>query len=414
MQGDQVSGGATGATAARFRLLDGLDVRGKRVLVRVDLNVPMANGVISDATRITRVVPTLRELAERGARVIVLSHFGRPKGEPNAKESLQPLAAALRDAMGRPVTFVPDCIGPVAETAVAAMADGGVLLLENARFHKGETANDPAFVARLAILGDLYVNDAFSAAHRAHATTEGLAHALPAYAGRAMEAELRYLGEALDDPERPLAAIVGGAKISTKLDLLGNLVKRVDVLVVGGAMANTFLAALGKDVAASLCEHDMADTARSIMATAKEAGCEIVLPVDAVVAERFEAGAPDHVVSVDAVPQGTMILDIGPDSIFHVESLLQTVKTLVWNGPFGAFEIPPFDRGTVRVAQAAAALTKAGSLKTVAGGGDTVAALNHAGVTDELTYLSTAGGAFLEWLEGKALPGVEALRVRPA
>ena len=414
MQGDQGTGIATGAGVARFRLLDGLDVRGRRVLVRVDLNVPMANGVISDATRITRVVPTLRELAGRGAKVIVLSHFGRPKGEPSARESLQPLAAALRDALGRPVTFVPDCVGPVAETAVAAMAEGDVLLLENARFHKGETANDPAFVARLAALGDLYVNDAFSAAHRAHATTEGLAHAVPAYAGRAMEAELRYLGEALDDPERPLAAIVGGAKISTKLDLLGNLVKRVDVLVVGGAMANTFLAALGKDVAASLCEHDMTDTARSIMATAKEAGCEIVLPVDAVVAERFEAGAPDRVVSIDAVPQGTMILDIGPDSIFHVESLLQTVKTLVWNGPFGAFEIPPFDRGTVRIAQAAAALTKAGSLKTVAGGGDTVSALNHAGVTDELTYLSTAGGAFLEWLEGKALPGVEALRLRSA
>ncbi len=399
---------------AGIRPLDGLDVRGKRVLVRVDLNVPMTDGVIGDRTRIDRVAPTLRELAERGAKVIVLSHFGRPKGEPSAKDSLRPLAAALGEAVGRGVTFVPDCVGPVAETAVSAMRDGDVVLLENVRFHGGETANDPAFVARLASLGDVYVNDAFSAAHRAHATTAGLAHALPAYAGRTMEAELRYLGEALGEPERPLAAIVGGAKISTKLDLLGNLVKRVDVLVIGGAMANTFLAALGRDVGASLCEHDMADTARSIMGKAKAAGCEIVLPVDVVVAERFAAGAPDHVVPVDAVPAGTMILDIGPDSIFHVESLLQTVKTLVWNGPFGAFEIPPFDRGTVRVAQAAAALTRAGTLKTVAGGGDTVSALNHAGVSDELTYLSTAGGAFLEWLEGKALPGVEALRGRPA
>ena len=405
---------ARGTTGTEFRLLDDLDARGKRVLVRVDLNVPMANGAIGDATRITRVAPTLRELAERGAKVIVLSHFGRPKGEPNAKDTLRPLAPALEAAIGRSVTFVPDCVGPLAEAAVNAMGEGDVVLLENARFHKGETANEPAFVARLAGLGDAYVNDAFSAAHRAHATTEGLAPALPAYAGRAMEAELRTLGEALGHPERPLAAIVGGAKISTKLDLLGNLVKRVDVLVIGGAMANTFLAARGHDVGASLCERDMADTARSIMAAAAAAGCEIVLPVDAVVAERFEAGAPDHVVAVDAVPAGTMILDIGPDSIFHVESLLQTVKTLVWNGPFGAFEIPPFDRGTVRVAQAAAALTVAGSLKTIAGGGDTVSALNHAGVTDELTYLSTAGGAFLEWLEGKALPGVEALRVHPA
>ena len=406
---------ARGMTSADdVRLLDGLDARGKRVLVRVDLNVPMADGVIGDTTRITRVAPTLRELSAGGAKVIVLSHFGRPKGGPSAKDSLQPLAAALGLGWGGRVTFAPEGGGPRAVRGVLAMADGDVVLLENARFHGGETANDPAFVARLAALGDVYVNDAFSAAHRAHATTAGLAHALPAYAGRAMEAELRALGEALGHPERPLAAIVGGAKISTKLDLLGNLVERVDVLVIGGAMANTFLAALGKGVGASLCEHDMADTARSIMAAAKAAGCEIVLPVDAVVAERFAAGAPDHVVSVDAVPAGTMILDIGPDSIFHVESLLQTVKTLVWNGPFGAFEIPPFDRGTVRIAQAAAALTRAGSLKTVAGGGDTVAALNHAGVTDELTYLSTAGGAFLEWLEGKALPGVEALRVRPS
>ncbi len=399
-----------GAAEAVFRDLDAVDVRGKRVLVRVDLNVPMANGVVSDATRITRVVPTLRELSDRGARVVVLSHFGRPEGQRTAKDTLKPVAVALERELARTITFADDCVGPVAEAAVAALRDGEVLLLENARFHKGETANDPAFVAALAKLGDVYVNDAFSAAHRAHATTEGLARALPAYAGRTMADELRHLGEALSHPERPLAAIVGGAKISTKLDLLGNLVKKVDVLVIGGAMANTFLAALGASVGTSLCEHDMADTARSIMASAKAAGCEIVLPVDVVVAARFAAGAPNEVVRVDAVPADRMILDIGPDSIFHVESLLQTVKTLVWNGPFGAFEIPPFDRGTVRIAQAAAALTVAGSLKTVAGGGDTVSALNHAGVTNELTYLSTAGGAFLEWLEGKSLPGVEALR----
>ena len=405
---------AAGEGAGAFRGLDDADVGGKRVLVRVDLNVPMAKGVVSDYTRVSRVVPTLRELSDRGAKVVVLSHFGRPDGQRTIKDSLAPLAVALERELARTVTFADECVGPVAEAAVAAMQDGDVLLLQNARFHKGETANDPAFVAALAKLGDVYVNDAFSAAHRAHATTEGLARALPAYAGRTMEAELKYLGQALSHPERPVAAIVGGAKISTKLDLLGNLVRRVDVLVIGGAMANTFLAALGRQVGVSLCEHDMADTARSIMASAKEAGCEIVLPVDAVVAERFEAGAPNEVVGVDAVPADRMILDIGPDSIFHVESLLQTVKTLVWNGPFGAFEIPPFDRGTVRIAQAAAALTRAGSLKTVAGGGDTVSALNHAGVTDELTYLSTAGGAFLEWLEGKSLPGVEALRTHAA
>ena len=287
-----------------------------------------------------------------------------------------------------------------------------MLLLENARFHKGETANDPAFVAELARLGDLYVNDAFSAAHRAHATTEGLAHALPAYAGRTMQAELENIGAALDAPERPLAAIVGGAKVSTKLDLLGNLSTKVDRLIIGGGMANTFLFAQGKAVGASLCEKDMADTAREILEKAKAAGCEIVLPVDAVVAEKFAAGAPDEVVSVDAVPANKMILDIGPRSIARVEALLQDVRTLVWNGPFGAFEIAPFDRGTVRVAQAASALTRAGKLITVAGGGDTVAALVHAGVADDLTYLSTAGGAFLEWLEGKALPGVEALRAK--
>lgn len=393
-----------------YRTLDDADVAGKRVLVRVDLNVPMSKGVVSDLTRITRVVPTIRELSNRGARVILLSHFGRPKGAPDAKHTLEPLAVALERELGRTVTFAEDCVGPIAEAAVAAMRNGSVLLLENARFHQGETANDPDFVAALARLGDLYVNDAFSAAHRAHATTEGLARVLPAYAGRTMEAEIGYLSAALTTPERPVAAIVGGAKISTKLDLLENLVKRVDMLIIGGGMANTFLFAQGKAVGTSLCEKDMVETCRKIMAAAETAGCEIVLPVDGVVADKFEAGAADEVVDIDAVPADKMILDIGPQSIARIEALLQGVKTLVWNGPFGAFEIKPFDRGTVRVAQAAAALTKAGKLKTVAGGGDTVSALNLAGVGDEMTYLSTAGGAFLEWLEGKSLPGVEALR----
>ena len=396
--------------APAFRTLDEVDVRGKRVLLRLDLNVPMADGKVTDSTRISRVAPTVRELADKGAKVIVVSHFGRPKGKPDAETSMRPIAAALEAGLGRPVAFAEDCIGPAARAAVDALGEGEILLLENARFHKGETANDPAFVGELAALGDLYVNDAFSAAHRAHATTEGLAHALPAYAGRTMQAELEHIGAALNHPDRPLAAVVGGAKVSTKLDLLGNLATKVDHLIIGGGMANTFLYAQGKAVGASLCEKEMADTARDIIEKAKGAGCEIVLPVDAVVAERFAAGAPDEVVSIDAVPAHKMILDIGPRSIARVEALLQEIRTLVWNGPFGAFEIAPFDRGTVRVAQAAAALTKAGRLVTVAGGGDTVAALNQAGVAGDLTYLSTAGGAFLEWLEGKALPGVEALR----
>ncbi len=393
-----------------FRTLDDVDVSGKRVLVRVDLNVPTADGVVSDVTRITRILPTLRELSDKGAKVILLSHFGRPKGAFDAKNSMRAIAPALAEQLGRPVAFGDDCIGARAREAVDGLKNGDVLLLENARFHKGETENDPAFVAAMAALGDLYVNDAFSAAHRAHATTEGLAHALPAFAGRTMQAELEHLSLALSHPERPVAAIVGGAKISTKLALLGNLVKRVDILIIGGGMANTFLFAAGTAVGTSLCEKDMAETARTIMATAREANCEIVLPVDGVVADRFAAGAPNEVVAIDAVPADKMILDIGPQTIAHVEALLQGVKTLVWNGPFGAFEIEPFDRGTVRVAQAAAALTKAGKLITVAGGGDTVSALNVAGVTDALTYVSTAGGAFLEWLEGKSLPGVEALR----
>ena len=399
-----------GQATPAFRTLDDVDVRGKRVLVRVDLNVPTADGVVSDLTRVTRILPTLRELCGKGAKVILLSHFGRPTGAADTKNSMRAIAPAVARELGRPVAFAEDCIGTKAQRAVAALKDGDVLLLENARFHDGETKNDAAFVAELAALGDVYVNDAFSAAHRAHATTEGLAHALPAFAGRTMQAELEHLSLALSHPERPVAAIVGGAKISTKLDLLGNLVKRVDILIIGGGMANTFLFAQGTAVGTSLCEKDMAETSRAIMATAREAKCEIVLPVDGVVADRFAAGAPDEVVPIDAVPADKMILDIGPQTIARIEALLQGVRTLVWNGPFGAFEIKPFDRGTVRVAQVAAALTKAGKLITVAGGGDTVAALNIAGVSHELTYLSTAGGAFLEWLEGKSLPGVEALR----
>ena len=394
-----------------FRTLDQADVRNKRVLVRVDLNVPMDNGRVTDATRIQRQAPTITEIADKGGKVILLSHFGRPKG-PDPSQSLKPVAAAVAGVIGRPVAFAEDCIGPKAEAAIAAMKPGDILCLENTRFHKGEEKNDPAFVAELAKLGDLWVNDAFSAAHRAHASTEGLGHKLPAYAGRSMQAELEALTKALEAPQRPIAAIVGGAKISTKLDLLGNLIAKVNVLIIGGAMANTFLAAQGKAVGKSLCEQDLAGTARDILAKAKAKGCELVLPADAVVAQKFEANAPSRVVTVDAVGNDDMILDIGPRSVEHVVSVLARVKTLVWNGPFGAFELEPFDNGTVEVAEAAAELTVAGKLVSVAGGGDTVAALNAAGVTDRFTYVSTAGGAFLEWMEGKALPGVEVLRVK--
>jgi phosphoglycerate kinase len=396
---------------ANFRTLDGVDVSGKRVLLRLDLNVPMENGKVSDATRIERAAPTIAEIAGKGGKAILLSHFGRPKG-PDAKNSLQPVAAEVARVIGRPVAFAEDCIGPKAEAAVAAMRPGDVLCLENTRFHNGEENNDPAFVAALASLGDLWVNDAFSAAHRAHASTEGLGHRLPAYAGRAMQAELEALGKALEAPQRPVAAIVGGAKVSTKLDLLGNLVAKVDVLVIGGAMANTFLLAQGKPVGKSLAESDLAETARDILAKAKRQNCDVVLPVDAVVAQKFEALAPSRVVAVDAVGGDDMILDIGPRSVEHVISVLGRSKTLLWNGPFGAFELEPFDNGTLEVAEAAAELTAAGHLVSVAGGGDTVAALNAAGVTARFSYVSTAGGAFLEWLEGKALPGVEVLRIR--
>jgi phosphoglycerate kinase len=390
-----------------FRTLDQADVRNKRVLLRVDLNVPMENGKVSDATRIERVAPTITELADKGGKVILLAHFGRPKG-PDPKESLKPVADAVSHTIGRPVAFAADSVGATAEAAVKAMRPGDILCLENTRFHREEEKNDPGFAAKLAALGDIYVNDAFSAAHRAHASTEGLAHKLPAFAGRTMQAELEALGKALEAPQRPVAAIVGGAKVSTKLDLLGNLISKV---IIGGGMANTFLAAQGHDVGKSLAERDLAATARDVLAKAMTKDCEIVLPVDAVVARKFEANAPSRVVDVTQVGPDDMILDIGPRSIEHVVSVLARVKTLVWNGPFGAFELEPFDNGTIEVAEAAAELTSAGKLVTVAGGGDTVAALNAAGVTDRLTYVSTAGGAFLEWLEGKALPGVEVLRV---
>jgi phosphoglycerate kinase len=392
-----------------FNTLDDASVSGKRVLVRVDLNVPMEEGRVSDTTRIDRILPTIREIADKGGKVILLAHFGRPKGV-DPKESLAPVAVELAKRLGRPVGFASDCIGEAAKTAVDAMNNGDIVCLENTRFHKEEEKNDPAFVAALAANGDVYVNDAFSAAHRAHASTEGLARVLPAYAGRTMQAEIEALAKALEQPERPVLAVVGGAKVSSKLELLGNLVKKVDILVIGGGMANTFLAALGKKVGKSLCEHDLLDTARSVLATAKASGCDIVLPVDGVVASEFKAHAASKTVSVDAVGADDMILDIGAASVKTVAAKLATAKTLVWNGPFGAFELEPFDAGTNAVAQEAARLTKAGKLLSVAGGGDTVSALNHAGAANDFTYVSTAGGAFLEWLEGKPLPGVDALR----
>jgi phosphoglycerate kinase len=394
-----------------FRTLDDADVRGKRVLVRVDLNVPVENGKPADLTRIERVAPTIREIADKGGKVILLSHFGRPKGF-DPKDSLKPFAPAIAEVLGRPVAFAEDCIGEKAKAAVDALKPGDILCLENTRFHKGEEKNDPEFVAQLAALGDIFVNDGFSVSHRAHASVEGIGHKLPTYAGRTMQDELQALTKVLETPTRPLAAIVGGAKVSTKLDLLGNLLSKVDVLIIGGGMANTFLAAQGHAVGKSLCEHDLLPTAREIMSIARAKGREIVLPIDAVVAKKFEANAPSRVTGVERVAPDEMILDIGPRSIEHVCSVLARVKTLVWNGPFGAFELEPFDTGTVEVAEAAAELTAAGKLITVAGGGDTVAALNAAGVTERLTYVSTAGGAFLEWLEGKALPGVEVLRVK--
>ncbi|MCG8357171.1 MAG: phosphoglycerate kinase [Kiloniellales bacterium] len=395
---------------ARFKTLDDLEVAGKRVLVRVDFNVPMRDGQVSDATRIERALPTIRDLTARGARVVLLSHFGRPKGKRVAEMSLAPVAAALGEALGgQQIAFADDCIGTAVSDTVNGLSDGAVALLENLRFHAGEEANDPAFASELAALGDLYVDDAFSAAHRAHASVAGLAGLLPAAAGRQMQAELEHLAQALETPARPAAAIVGGAKVSTKLELLGNLVGKVDWLAVGGGMANTFLHAVGVDVGASLCERDMADTARGIVETAKAANCDIVLPTDALVAGELAPGAAVETLSVKTVPASGKILDVGPATAEHLARRLAGCKTLVWNGPLGCFEVPPFDRGTNAVAQAAAQLTAAGGLTSVAGGGDTVAALANAGVLEEFTYVSAAGGAFLEWLEGKTLPGVAAL-----
>ncbi|NGN42325.1 phosphoglycerate kinase [Mesorhizobium sp. CGMCC 1.15528] len=396
---------------AGFKTLDDIgDVKGKRVLVRVDLNVPVADGKVTDATRIERVAPTITELSGKGAKVILLAHFGRPKDGPDPALSLEPIAKATGDVISKPVAFAADCIGDKAAAAVAAMKDGDILLLENTRFHKGEEKNDPDFTRQLAANGDLYVNDAFSAAHRAHASTEGLAHLLPAYAGRTMQAELEALEKGLGNPVRPVVAIVGGAKVSSKIDLLMNLVKKVDALVIGGGMANTFLAARGSDVGKSLCEHDLAPTAKQIMIEAAQSGCAIILPSDGVVAREFKANAANETVSIDAVPADAMILDVGPKTIETVNQWIDRAATLVWNGPLGAFEIAPFDRATVAAAKHAASRTREGKLVSVAGGGDTVAALNHAGAADDFSYVSTAGGAFLEWMEGKPLPGVDVLK----
>jgi phosphoglycerate kinase len=396
-----------------FATIDQVDVKDKRVLLRADLNVPMKDGKVEDATRIERLAPTIRELADKGARVVVLSHFGRPNGKRDPKDSLRPLVPALQAAMGgRTVHFADDCIGDVAEQAAAALPPGEVLLLENTRFHKGEEANDPAFAQALARLGDIYVNDAFSAAHRAHASTEGVAHLLPAYAGRLMQAELEALNRALDAPRHPIAAIVGGAKVSTKLDLLRHLLAKVDMLIIGGAMANTLLLAEGVGVGTSLAERDMVGAASDFLHAANAQSRTVVLPVDAVVAAALKEGAAAATVGIGQVPADRMILDVGPKTVAAIEERLRDCRTLVWNGPVGAFETKPFDRGTIAVARAVARLTKAGRLVSVAGGGDTVAALAAAGVVGDLTYVSTAGGAFLEWLEGRDLPGVAALQRR--
>jgi phosphoglycerate kinase len=392
-----------------FRTLDDVDVAGKRVLVRADLNVPVRDGKISDLTRIERLTPTIRELVDKGAKVIVCSHFDRPRGKRVPEMSLAPIATALGEVLGRRVRFAEDCIGVAAEQAVDRMARGDVLVLENTRFHPEEEKNDPGFSAALARLADLYVNDAFSAAHRAHASTEGVAHLLPAYAGRLMEAELEALDAALGNPVRPVAAVVGGAKVSTKLELLGNLVTKVNALVIGGAMANTFLAAQGHAVGRSLQEVEMHATARDILARAGTSGCEVLLPTDAVVAGELKPGVVTQTVAIGAVPDDSLILDVGPATVGALKQRLASLKTLVWNGPLGAFETPPFDAATTAFALAVAGVTATGALRSVAGGGDTVSALRHAGVLDKMSYVSTAGGAFLEWLEGKTLPGVAAL-----
>ena len=393
-----------------FKTIDQLNVTSQRILVRVDFNVPINAGVIGDTTRIAKTVPTLTELAGRGARVIVLSHLGRPNGQRSDDLSLQPVAKALSEILGKPVPFATDCVGAEAEKIIGAMQDGDIVVMENLRFHPGEEKNDAAFARQLSSLADVYVGDAFSCAHRAHASTEAIAHLMPSAAGRLMQAELEALTKALEIPQRPVAALVGGAKISTKLAVLGHLVAKVNALIIGGAMANTFLHAQGIDVGKSLCEHEMASQARDILEKAKAAGCDVVLPVDAVVASAFATNVPTRTVDIDAVPADMMILDIGPKSVAELTGRLGDLRTLLWNGPLGAFEVHPFDAGTTAVACAAATRTQQGSLVTVAGGGDTVAALAHAEVIDKFTYVSNAGGAFLEWLEGRDLPGVAILR----
>ena len=393
----------------KLKTTDGLDLAGKRVLVRADLNVPAKNGVVTDATRLERVVPGLKALAARGARVIVLSHFGRPKDGPDRENSLAAVAEALGKIAGVPVALASDCVGEAAQKAVAALPNGAILVLENTRFHKGEEKNDPEFSKALAALGDVFVNDAFSAAHRAHASTEGVTHLLPSYAGPLMMEEISALRTALEQPKRPVAAVVGGAKVSTKIPVLTNLSAKVDKLIIGGGMANTFLLAGSVEIGKSLAEPDLVETAREIMHAAKARSCEIVLPQDVVVAARFEAGAPSRTVPTIDVPKDEMVLDVGPKTVAHYVDVLSRCETLLWNGPLGAFEISPFGEGTFALARAAAERTKAGTLTSVAGGGDTVAALNAAGVTDDFTYVSSAGGAFLEWLEGRELPGVAAL-----
>jgi phosphoglycerate kinase len=397
--------------AKTFRTLDDVDVKGKRVLLRVDLNVPMDNGRVTDGTRLERVAPTISEISSKGGKAILLAHFGRPKGR-DAKDSLKPVAAELSRILGKPVAFVEDCIGETAEKAIAGMKDGDILCLENTRFYKEEENNDPDFVVSLAKLGDIWVNDAFSAAHRAHASTEGLGRQLPAHAGRTMQAELDALNKALEAPTKPVIAIIGGAKVSTKIDLLENLVSKVDALVIGGGMANTFLHAQGVGIGKSLAEKDLAATALRIIEKADAANCAIILPVDAVVAFQFAANSPSHAYGLDAIPADGMILDVGPRSIARIIAAIDDAATLVWNGPLGAFEMTPFDRGTMQAAKHAAERTKAKKLVSVAGGGDTVAALNQAGVSGDFSYVSTAGGAFLEWMEGKPLPGVEVLKAK--
>lgn len=394
-----------------FRTIDDLgDLTGKRALVRVDLNVPMAEGRVTDLTRIHALAPTVNDLSAKGAKVLLLAHFGRPKGQKHSEMSVSMTLDALQEVLGREIMFVPEIYGDVVAQSVSILSDGDVALLENSRFWPGEEKNDPELAKAIAANGDLYVNDAFSAAHRAHVTTEGLAHLLPSYAGRSMEAELKALEAALGKPEHPVAAVVGGAKVSTKLDVLNNLVAKVDHLIIGGGMANTFLAARGINVGKSLCEHDLADTANAIMDAADAAGCTVHLPYDVVVAKEFRANPPVRTANVHEVAADEMILDVGPAAVEALADVLKTCRTLVWNGPMGAFEIEPFDAATVSLARTAAALTKEGSLVSVAGGGDTIAALAHAGVTQDFTFISTAGGAFLEWMEGKELPGVNALQ----